>query len=182
MTIEKITEEQRNLLKRQSVYALSTRPAEQGKKEADVKAAMFEPVETLCDIIDQKLEGINNDFQRVDAETANMKPTVYPQDSLTTQIDYTLANNEIKVFKETAQSVKLTIPKDIEAGYCAGVAFFTGDEPPQINLESNGKRLNLIQYGGSVGVYNASQNVRVTMHAYSNDGVYVDLFIVEASK
>lgn len=179
MSIAKITEEQRLLLQRISVYALSTRPAEQGKKEADVKSAMFAPVDKICDFIDGIVDATNVAIDALEAQAEYTKPTVYKQDELTQQINHTFVHNEIKAYMGTAQSVKIAIPADAQAGFYSGIEFNTGEEPPTVTFESNGKRLCLVQYGGNIGEYHPAQNSRVTMYAFSNGGTYVDVFITE---
>lgn len=179
MNIPKITEEQRQILKRKSVYALSTRPAEQGKKEADVKEAMFAPTEYLCDCIDGITDAANTALGEIETSVEDIKPTGYQTDEITTAIDHTFANNVIKTYTKNAQSVKITVPLDAKEGFYSGLMFFTGGEAPKVSVESNGKNVALMQYGTNVGEYNPSNNARVSMYVFSNDGINFDIFILE---
>ncbi len=178
--IPKITEEQRLLMQRLSVYALSTRPSEQGKKEMDVKTAMYAPIGKVCDFIDAIVDAANAAIDSVHTDVENIEPTQYVKDEITTSVDYTLVNNAVKTYSAVASSVKIIVPEDVEAGFNSAITFFTGDSPLHVTFVSNGKIVKLFQYGANVGEYNASKNARVNMYAYSNDGEYVDIFIFEA--
>lgn len=179
-SIPKITEEQRARLKRASVYALSTRPSEQGKKEGDVKLAMYAPNEMVCDFIDLIVDSINIEVGGLSNTVGEIKATKFEKDEITTQIAYTLENNTVKTYSAIAASVAITMPDGLDAGFAAGIEFFVGDTPPQVIVNANGKNVSMFQYGTKIGQYNPAKNARVTMYAYSNGGEYVDIFILEA--
>ncbi len=179
-SIPKITEEQRARLKRASVYALSTRPSEQGKKEADIKNAMYAPNEMVCDFIDLIVDSINIEVGGLSKTVGEIKATIFENDEITTQIAYTLANNVVKTYSATAASVVITMPDEINAGFAAGIEFFTGDTPPQVTVNPNAKNVSMFQYGTKIGQYSPAKNARIAMYAYSNNGEYVDIFILEA--
>lgn len=180
MAIQKITQAQRNLIKNASVHALSTRPGEQGKKEIDVKNAMYVPIEMLMDEIDNIIDRVEAAITTVDNKVIVLQNTTFESDSITTAIDHTLENNKAKAYTGTAASVNITIPSGISAGFCSEVSFKTGDTAPTVTFtNSSGKTFFKMQYGAVIGTYNAPKNAKVSMVFYCMDGESVEAIILD---
>lgn len=180
MAVQKITKAQRNLIKNASVHALSTRPGEQGKKEMDIKNAMYGPVAMLMDAIDGIIDEVNANIGDVDDKVSVLQNTVFKQDSVTRAIEYTLENNVAMAFTAEAESVEITIPTDVGAGFCCEISIKTGNAAPSVTfINESGKAFYKILYGGVVGVYNAPTNAVVDMCFYCVDGEIVRAIIID---
>lgn len=180
MSIPKITQEQRDLMKRISVYALSTRPADEGKKEADVKAAMYMPIEKMCDFIDAIVESTNTMLTSIEGKVNEIQETQFETDSLTTQINHTFADNKTTSFTQEAQSVKLVIPNTITKGFTSEVIFKTGATSPKVEfVNESSKQLYKMQFGSVVGAYTPPADARVHLYCYCDDDSSVLIIILD---
>lgn len=178
--IPRISKEQRELMKRISVYALSTRPADEGKKEADVKAAMYMPIEKICDFIDSIVEATNSALDGMQGKVNQIQETQHIKDDITKRIEHTFVDNTSKSFVQNAEGVKLTIPKDIELGFTSEIIFTTGDNPPSVEfVNESTKSLYKMQFGAVVGAYSPPANARVHMYCYCDDDSSVLLIILD---
>lgn len=179
-SIPKITQEQRDLMKRISVYALSTRPADEGKKEADVKAAMYMPLDKLCDFIDAIVESTNIMLTGIEGKVDEIQETQFVSDDITTQINHTFVDNTTTSYNQEAQSVRVVIPSTIAKGFTSELIFTTGDTAPTVEfVNESTKQLYKLQFGSVVGAYAPPNNAKVHLYCYCDDDSSVLIIILD---
>ena len=106
----------------------------------------------------------------------------YFLDNTDTTIECLLEDNKDMTYTaDNISSMQIVIPNTVKHGFCAGVNFKSGDNPPSVNFVNNSNfELKIMVFGLSASSYTPSANRTIMMSIFC-DGINVYCYINEVS-
>lgn len=185
MAINKTSDATKRNIKRKTAYAMPDRPSEKGMKAEDIKKAFWEPLlgesDSILSEMDRVVEEVNADMDEMSTKVNALEETTFRTDTATTNIDYTLVDNEFKSFvAENVSNVVLKIPSTVAVGFSAGVTIRFGATAPTFYFVNNSdKTLKKLQFCSSIETYVPTANNTCRILVDCDEGDTVCAWIVE---